>query len=75
MANDTTDETVVEELSLLLISCTRFRERNEERERAWKGEDVGVLDNVQKNASSACACKARSVSRAEQGSVQAREFM
>ena len=75
MANDENYERVLEELSLMLMYLTRFRERKEEFWRAWKGYDFGVLDNLQKNEYISFSYKAKSVYLEEKGIEKARELM
>ncbi len=75
MANDDNYETVLEELSLMLIYLTRFRERKEEIWRSWKGYDFGVLDNLQKNEYISFSYKAKSVYFEEKGIEKARELI
>ena len=75
MANDNNYETVLEELSLILIYLTRFRERKEEFWRAWKGYDFGVLDHLRDNEYISFTYKAKSLYLEEKGIEKARQLM
>ena len=75
MANDENYERVLEELSLMLLYLTRFREKEWEMWRSWKGYDFGVLDNLQKNEFISFSYKAKSVYFEEKGLEKARELL
>jgi hypothetical protein len=47
MKDDKTLVQILEELSLVLMYLTRFREEKDELWQAWKGYDWTILDNLQ----------------------------
>ena len=75
MANNDNSETVSEELSLILMYLTRFRERKEQIWRAWKGYDFTVLDNLRDNEYISFSYTAKSVYLEEKGIEKARQLM
>ena len=75
MANDEDYERVLEELTLILLYLTRFREREWEMWRSWKGYDFGVLDNLQKNEFISSSHKAKSIYFEEKGIEKAKELL
>ena len=75
MADNDKYDRVLEELSLMLMYLTRFRERKEEIWRAWKGYDFAVLDNLQNNEYISFSYKAKSLYLEEKGIEKAKELL
>lgn len=75
MANNDNFETVLEELSLILMYLTRFRERKEHIWRAWKGYDFTVLDHLSENEYISFSYKAKSLYLEEKGIEKAKQLM
>ena len=66
---------VLEELSLLLIYLTRFREKKQERWQAWKGYDFSVLDHLQREECISFSYRAKSLYLEDKGIARAKELM
>jgi hypothetical protein len=75
MANNDNSETVLEELSLILMYLTRFRENKEDGWRAWKGYEFTVLDNLRDNECISFSSKAKSLYLEEKGIEKAKQLM
>ena len=75
MANEEEYERVLEELSLMLMYLTRFREKEWEMWSSWKGYDFEVLDNLQKKEFISFSYKAKSVYFEEKGIERARGLL
>jgi len=75
MAKNDNSETISEELSLILMYLTRFRERQEQIWRAWKGYDFTVLDHLRDNEYISFSYKAKSLYLEEKGIEKAKQFM
>lgn len=75
MANNDNSETISQELSLILMYLTRFRENNEDVWRAWKGYDFTILDNLRDNEYISFSYKAKSLYLEEKGIEKAKQLM
>lgn len=66
---------VLEELSLVLMYITRFREDKEELWRAWKGYEFSVLAKLQEKDFISFSYKAKSVSLKDEGITKAKQLL
>ena len=60
-------EEIIEELSLLLMYLTRFREKDDELWQAWKGYDFKIMDTLQEKEYISFSYRAKRVYLHEKG--------
>lgn len=75
MDEDTKLLEVLEELSLMLMYLTRFREDKEEPWRAWKGYEFTVFDKLQEKELISFSYEAKSVYLKDKGITKAIQLL
>jgi hypothetical protein len=66
---------VIEELTLMLMYLTSWRERNDELRRCWKGYDFTALDRLDQQGLITNSHRAKSVHLTREGEDRARHLL